>query len=77
MLELIYSRPGPQGGVDIAWMQQLAALEFGPDGAVQPQAPSSGPPLFERDPTPLYDLLPSHWRTSPKVMQTTPSATFR
>ena len=72
MLELIYSRPGPQGGVDIAWMQQLAALEFGPDGAVRPQGPSSGAPLFERDPTPLYDLLPSHWRTAPQVMSPTP-----
>ena len=68
MLELIYSRPVPQGGVDIAWMQQLAALQIGPDGAVLPQARSSGPPLFTRDPTPLYDLLPSHWRTAPSAM---------
>lgn len=77
MLELIYSRPGPQGGVDIAWMQQLAALQIGPDGAVLPQAPSSGPPLFRRDPTPLYDLLPSHWRTAPDAMHPAAGTTVR
>ncbi|UCV01226.1 tetratricopeptide repeat protein [Acidovorax radicis] len=77
MLELIYSRPGPQGGVDIAWMQQLAALEIGADGAVLQQAPSSGPARFGHDPTPLYDLLPSQWRSAPRAMPQAAETTVR
>lgn len=76
MLELIYSRPSPQGSVDIAWMQQLAALDLGPDGAVLSPPLPTAPPLFGRDPTPLYDLLPQHWRSTPKPMPP-PSAGIR
>ncbi|MBY0410058.1 MAG: SEL1-like repeat protein, partial [Burkholderiaceae bacterium] len=76
MLELIYSRPSPQGGVDIAWMQQLAALDLGPDGAVLSPPLPTAPPLFGRDPTPLYDLLPRHWRSTSRPMPP-PSAGIR
>jgi len=62
MLELIFSRPAPQGDVDIAWMQQLAQLDITREGAILSTHAPSGPSLFGRDPTPLYDLLPSHWR---------------
>lgn len=62
MLELIFSRPAPQGVVDIAWMQQLAQLDITREGAILSTHAPSGPSLFGRDPTPLYDLLPSHWR---------------
>ena len=77
MLELIYSRPGPQGGVDIAWMQQLASLDLGPDGAVLSSPLPTAPPLFGRDPTPLYDLLPKHWRSSPRPTQAPPMGVRR
>lgn len=62
MLERIYSRPAPQGAVDIAWMQQLAQLDITREGAILSAHAPSGQSLFGRDPTPLYDLLPSHWR---------------
>ena len=62
MLELIFSRPAPQGVVDIAWMQQLAQLDITREGAILSTHAPSGQSLFGRDPTPLYDLLPSHWR---------------
>jgi TPR repeat protein len=64
MLELIYSRPAPQGAVDIAWMQQLAQLDITREGAVLAAHAPAGQPLFGRDPTPLYDLLPGHWRST-------------
>jgi TPR repeat protein len=60
MLELIFSRPGPDGQVDIAWMQQLAYLNL-----------SSGAPALDgttvrralrREPTPLFDMLPASLR---------------
>lgn len=60
MLELIFSRPGPDGQVDIAWMQQLAYLNL-----------SSGAPALDsttvrralrREPTPLFDMLPAYLR---------------
>jgi TPR repeat protein len=62
MLERIYSRPAPQGTIDIAWMQQLAQLDITPEGAILSAHAPSGQPLFGRDPTPLYDLLPNRWR---------------
>ena len=64
MLELIYSRPTPQGAVDIAWMQQLAQLDISREGAVLDVHAPTGQTLFARDPTPLYDLLPGHWRST-------------
>lgn len=64
MLELIYSRPASNGAIDIAWMQQLAALDVTRDSAsaVPPFLPAISPQMLARDPTPLYDLLPPAWR---------------
>ncbi|WP_313075059.1 hypothetical protein [Melaminivora sp.] len=67
MLELIYSRPGPDGMVDVAWMRQLATMQVSPEGAVLAMQPPPTPQLFVRDPTPLYALLPPEWRSRPAV----------
>ena len=61
MLQTIYSRPGPGGGIDIAWMQQLARLNLDAAGQAVPGT-LAGVHAFARDPTPLYDLLPAQWR---------------
>lgn len=61
MLELIFSRPAPGGGIDIAWMQQLANVDVTKSGLVKVQPPSATGGL-RRDPTPLYDLVPKEWR---------------
>ena len=60
MLQLIYARPAPQGGVDILWMQQLAQVDPGvvPSSAIVPD----GVQIWQREPTPLYDLLPTFWQ---------------
>lgn len=62
MLELIFSRPLQDGGIDIAWMQQLASLNMGID------SPSIGVPPkgWQREPSPLYDLVPLQWRQTGK-----------
>jgi uncharacterized protein len=62
MLELIYSRPSPGGGVDIGWMQQLAHFKVTQPGALLPALPAPGPQPWMRDATPLYELLPPQWR---------------
>lgn len=62
MLELIYSRPAPDGTVDIGWMQQLAQFDVTRPGSLRPALPAPGPQPFSRDPTPLYDLVPPVWR---------------
>lgn len=62
MLELIYSRPGPGGGVDIGWMQQLAQFKVTQPGFLLPALPAPGPQPWMRDATPLYELLPPQWR---------------
>jgi TPR repeat protein len=62
MLELIFSRPARDGGVDIAWMQQLAQVDTSPPGAVAILTPLPIASL-RRDPTPLYDLVPRRWRS--------------
>lgn len=61
MLETIYSRPGPGGGIDIPWMQQLARLNLDALGQAVPGTLASVH-AFARDPTPLYDLVPAQWR---------------
>jgi TPR repeat protein len=58
MLELIYSRPAPGGGVDIVWMQQLSRIDPLTLQAIAP----AGPSPYRQDPTPLFDLLPAGWR---------------
>jgi TPR repeat protein len=62
MLELIFSRPSPDGGVDIAWMQQVSRMQVAAPGAVTLLPPTTVPSL-KRDPSPLYDLVPPEWRT--------------
>ncbi|KQR55663.1 hypothetical protein ASF94_04520 [Acidovorax sp. Leaf160] len=62
MLELIYSRPAAGGGVDIGWMQQLARFDVSQPGELLPVLPAPGPQPLLRDPSPLYELLPSPWR---------------
>lgn len=69
MLEMIYSRPTPTGSIDIAWMQQLANLEVSDEHAVLSVLPPSSPRLFVRDPTPLYNLVPSKWRVAKESKQ--------
>ncbi|MNV65797.1 Sel1 repeat protein [compost metagenome] len=61
MLQTIYSRPGPAGGLDIPWMQQLARLNLDALGQAVPGTLASVH-AFARDPTPLYDLVPAQWR---------------
>lgn len=61
MLALIYSRPVAGGGVDIAWMQQLAYMDVTQDGAIPLTAPTA-PTSLTRDPTPLYDYIAPKWR---------------
>ena len=60
MLELIFSRPGPDGAVDIQWMQQLAYVNLA-SKALTVDSPA-GRRVLGREPTPLSDLLPPMWR---------------
>lgn len=60
MLELIFSRPGADGQIDIAWMQQLAYINFSKDVPTL-DSPTTRQSL-SRDATPLLDLLPPSWR---------------
>jgi TPR repeat protein len=60
MLELIFSRPGPNGQVDVAWMQELAYVNLaGRALSLDSTTARSG---LRREPTPLFDLLPSSWQ---------------
>lgn len=61
MLQLIYSRPAPDGNVDVMWMQQLSNMDVSGPGAVLLQLPVT-PALLQREPTPLYDMVPPQWR---------------
>lgn len=64
MLALIFSRPGPDGQLDVQWMQQLSNLDLSKDmpslGAVARTR------LLQREPSPLFDLLPEVWRKRSK-----------
>jgi TPR repeat protein len=60
MLALIFSRPLPDGGVDIAWMQQLAQVDVTRE--MPTVDPSAARGVLRREPTPLSDLLPERWR---------------
>ncbi|PIF26363.1 TPR repeat protein [Acidovorax sp. 56] len=61
MLELIFSRPTPTGTVDLAWMQQLAALNPDSNGSTQNATTPLSPHSWQRDPSPLYGLIPAQW----------------
>jgi TPR repeat protein len=60
MLALIYARPGPDGQLDVNWMQQLANLDLSKDATGL--YAGTGARLLQREPTPLFDLLPEVWR---------------
>lgn len=60
MLELIFSRPGPDGQIDIAWMQQLAYVNLSQEAPSLDSATDRQG--LRREPTPLFDLLPPAWR---------------
>lgn len=65
MLALIFSRPAPDGTVDVTWMQQLAAIDMGPGGGLPAgTARAVAPQGWQRDPSPLYEWVPAEWRTS-------------
>lgn len=60
MLELIFSRPGPNGDIDITWMQQLAFVDVNQSVPGLNNTPQSR--SLQREPTALFDLLPAAWR---------------
>lgn len=62
MLELIFSRPAPGGGLDPAWMQQLASLPMQAQGLTRTAPLPLSPQGWQQDPTPLYHLIPPQWR---------------
>ena len=60
MLELIFSRPGPDGQIDLAWMQQLAQVDL---STAQPKVESNNiKQNLKREPTPLFDMVRQPWR---------------
>lgn len=59
MLALIYSHPMPNGSINVAWMQQLAYVD--PQAPI-PTLPAQNVRMMQRDPTPLFDLMPAFWR---------------
>ena len=60
MLELIFSRPGADGQIDIAWMQQLAYANL--SQAVPSVDRTAARQTVRREPSPLFDMLPQFWR---------------
>ena len=66
MLGLIFSRPAPDGQIDLAWMQQLAQVDL--TGPTPRLSADGNRENLLRDPTPLFELVPQQWRkfaTSP------------
>ena len=64
MLELIFSRPAANGDIDVTWMQQLAFVDVTQRVPGLPSVPNTpNRRSFQREPTALFDLLPSLWRT--------------
>ena len=60
ILELIFSRPGADGQIDIGWMQQLAYVDLSKEVPVL--GSSTERRAFKREATPLIDLLPPVWK---------------
>ena len=60
MIELIFSRPGADGQIDIGWMQQLSYINLSNEVAVV--GSSTERRAFRREVTPLVDLLPPVWK---------------
>ena len=67
MLALIFSRPGADGQIDIAWMQQLAYVDLSKDVPTLDSAMARR--TMRRDGTPLLDLLPPPWSQYAKAAQ--------
>lgn len=65
MLELIFSRPAPDGTPDVLWIRQLADAEFSPEGTVSLDPPRPLLATLQRDSTPLLELVPKEWRSQP------------
>lgn len=61
MLEMIFSRPGADGQIDIGWMQQLAYADL--SQAVPSLNRAATRQSLRREPSPLFDLLPQFWRS--------------
>lgn len=61
MIELIFSRLTPTGGFDPAWMQQLASADLSQPTPMIAAGITSSTQL-QRDPSPLFDLLPTIWQ---------------
>ena len=59
MLALIFSRPGPGGELNVAWMQQVAQVNV---QTALPQVTPELPLQLVRDPTPLFDLMAPVWQ---------------
>ena len=60
MLELIYSRPTPEGTVNLGWMQQLA---YANTATIIPTVGvHANTTMLYRAPTPLFDLMPDEWQ---------------
>lgn len=70
-LELIFSRPGADGQIDIGWMQQLAYVDLSKELAVL--GSSTEGRAFKREATPLVDLLPPVWRKYAPTILTIPT----
>lgn len=60
MLELIFSRPGPDGQIDLAWMQQLAQVDL--RSALPSFEKNNAKQNLRREPTPLFELVPQQWK---------------
>ena len=60
MVELIFSRPMPDGSLNVAWMQQLANADLSAPGLTM--ASGVNAPQMLRQPSPLYDLLTPLWQ---------------
>jgi TPR repeat protein len=60
MMSLIYSKPGVDGNINIAWMQQLANINI---STLSPNLDRySLPPMMQREPNGLSDLIPLYLR---------------
>lgn len=60
MLALIYSKPNPNGTINIIWMQQLAQISVSTMTSSNNALNQST--MLQREPSPLYDLIPQNLR---------------
>ncbi len=60
MLELIFSRPMPDGSLNPAWMQQLANADLNSQGLTLGSGVNAA--QMQREPSPLFDLLAPSWQ---------------